>query len=345
MKGTNSLLIEFNTDFLMLKINLEKAVSAISGKKAKVVLLELPEGLKTRNIGIAKELEEKTGALVVSRIDPCYGACGLNEEMAGQINAGLIVHIGHSQFFSPKIETVFVPLEYELDTKKLEDGINECAKLLKKNKIKAVSLCSTIQYTKYLEGIKKKFGKKGITVEIGQGKKLEKGQVLGCNYSGAKDKAEAILFFGDGLFHPLGIAFSSKKKVFVLNPMDNEAKELAGEKDMFLRRRFGIIQQAMTAETIGIIASTKKGQFRMQKALELKDMIERHNKKAFLFIGDLVKPDYLLGLEIGAFVCTACPRIGIDDASSYKKPMLTPSELKIALGEKKVEDYEIEELV
>jgi 2-(3-amino-3-carboxypropyl)histidine synthase len=327
----------------MLKIDLESAVSAIKGRKAKIVLLQLPEGLKTRNIEIASELEKKTGAAIVSTIDPCFGACDLAENSAKQINADLIVHLGHTRFFNPEVETIFVPLEYEIDKKKAEKLVNECAELLKKKGIKKICFSSTIQYVKFLETAKKEFERKGISVEGAQGKGLEKSQVLGCNYSGTKGSEEAVVFFGDGLFHPLGIAFCSKKPVFAINPLAHEVKELEKEKDLFLRKRFAIIEKAMDAQKFGILVSNKKGQFRMQKALELKETIEKHHKKAFLFVGDLIKPDYLLGVEVDAFVCTACPRIAIDDASAFKKPLLNPSELKIALGEKKLEEYEIEE--
>jgi len=319
----------------MLKINLEKAVSAIREKKAKIVLLELPEGLKTRNIAIAKELGEKTSAQIISRIDPCFGACGLNENMAKQANADLIVHLGHTQFFSPETESFFVPLEYEIDRHKIKETMEECAKQLKEKKIGSAVLCSAIQYTGYLEEAKKLLEKKGIKTEIAEGKGVEKGQILGCNYSSAKSNANAIVFLGDGLFHPLGIAFSSEKKVFIANPLEKECRALSKEKGLFLKKRFAVISQAMEAQNFGILISSKKGQFRMKKALELKGLIEKHHKKAFLFTGDLIKPDYLLGLEIDAFVCTACPRIAIDDSSSYAKPMLTPNELKIVLGEKK----------
>ena len=41
---------------------------------------------------------------------------------------------------------------------------------------------------------------------------------------------------------------------------------------------------------------------------------------------------------------TACPRIAIDDSIMYKKPLLTPQELEIAIGKRKWEDYEIDEI-
>ncbi|MDD5148307.1 MAG: diphthamide biosynthesis enzyme Dph2 [Candidatus ainarchaeum sp.] len=327
----------------MLRIDLKKAVEEIKKRSAKIVLLQLPEGLKTRNLEIASELQKKTSALVVSTLDPCFGACDLAENAAKQVGADLILHFGHSQFYSPEVPTIFVPLGYELENKKLKELASRAAELLKKSGIKKISLCSTIQYLDFFGLLKKEFEKKGIAIEIPAGKNASPGQVLGCNYSAVSRQADAVVFFGDGLFHPLGIAFSSKKRVFIINPLEAEAKELAGEKELFLKKRFALIEKAMPAQKIGILLSGKKGQFKMQKALELKELIEKHRRQAFLFTADLIRPDYSLGIEVDAFVCTACPRLAIDDASSFRKPLLNPSELEIALGEKTFEEYEIGE--
>ena len=45
----------------------------ISKRKPKVVLLQLPEGLKSAAIRITKIVEE-AGALPIVSADPCYGA-------------------------------------------------------------------------------------------------------------------------------------------------------------------------------------------------------------------------------------------------------------------------------
>ena len=48
---------------------------------------------------------------------------------------------------------------------------------------------------------------------------------------------------------------------------------------------------------------------------------------------------------VDVFVNTACPRIAIDDAVKYAKPMITPYELEVVLGEKKWEDgYKFDEI-
>ena len=51
------------------------------------------------------------------------------------------------------------------------------------------------------------------------------------------------------------------------------------------------------------------------------------------------------GDPVDAFVNTACPRIAIDDSVKYAKPLLTPFELEVILGEKQWEEgYQFDEI-
>ncbi|MFH1588685.1 MAG: diphthamide synthesis protein, partial [Candidatus Diapherotrites archaeon] len=77
---------------------------------------------------------------------------------------------------------------------------------------------------------------------------------------------------------------------------------------------------------------------------KLKKLIEGKGKKAFLFAVDYVNESYFLGTKIDCFVITACPRIVFDDAQNWKTLIITPNELMIALGEKKWEEFEVDEL-
>jgi len=48
---------------------------------------------------------------------------------------------------------------------------------------------------------------------------------------------------------------------------------------------------------------------------------------------DEVTPDRLTNFGMDAYVNTGCPRITTDDGPQFKKPMLTPQEYRIAIGE------------
>ncbi|MCK5310177.1 MAG: diphthamide synthesis protein, partial [Thermoplasmata archaeon] len=50
-----------------------------------------------------------------------------------------------------------------------------------------------------------------------------------------------------------------------------------------------------------------------------------------------------LGLD--AWISTACPRLAIDDYSTYEKPILTPIELEILLGKRAWEEYAFDEIL
>ncbi len=333
----------------MLQLDLGKAVEEIKKRKAKTVALQVPEGLKTRLAEIAREIEGKSGATVFSFIDPCFGACDAADERAKALGADLLLHFGHSPFLSKHaVETVFLPLSYELDKKKMHFLVKKLSDLLRKENAKKIVLATTIQYLPYLEFLKKKLRKNKFAVFIGKGRNISNGQLLGCNYSAVKnvaEKADAIVFLGDGLFHPLGISFCCSKPVFILNPLQEEVKLLLKEHDLFLRKRIAMIEKAKQAKSIAIWVSSKRGQQRMQLAIELRKKIEAKGKKALVFVSDLLLPDYLLGVQIEAIVSTACPRIALDDSSLFKQPIVNPSEMLVALGEKKLLQYCFEELL
>jgi len=318
---------------LEIKEELQKAISEIKKKKAKRVLVQLPEGLKGKTIEIVREIESQTKAQIFVLVEPCFGACDIAEEKAKILGAELIIHFGHTKMLNSKIPIIYLPLKYKIEGKKSAEVLE---KYLKERNLKKIALCSAIQYLNAMNSIAEELEKKGIKVFVGKGDEriAEKGQVLGCNFSSVKDvekNAEAVVFVGDGLFHPLGIAFETEKEVIAFNPLSREIKEMKEEKEKFLRKRFGAIAKAKSAESFGILVSTKKGQNRIEKAIELKEKIEKKGKKAFILAFDLLKPEYLLGVEVDAFVNTACPRIAVDDFSQFNKPVLNEKELKEAL--------------
>jgi 2-(3-amino-3-carboxypropyl)histidine synthase len=86
----------------------------------------------------------------------------------------------------------------------------------------------------------------------------------------------------------------------------------------------------MDAEKWGVIFCTKIGQGRWEMAEEIVD----DNDDAYLITMDEVTPDRLRNFDMDAFVNTGCPRITTDDGPQFHKPMLTPGEYRIAVGDK-----------
>ena len=187
----------------------------------------------------------------------------------------------------------------------------------------------------------------GTTIQyLQEAKKLEKTlqkksikatcfQVLGCNYKAAKKleaKAEGFFYIGSGLFHALGMQFALGKKVLALHPETLELKELGAEKEKFERQRIAQISLARQAQSFAILVSTKPGQFNITNALEAKKLLEENGKKAVIFTAGQLMPEHFTGLKIDAFVNTACPRIAVDDSSLFGKPVISFEELKAAFG-------------
>src|SRR3989344_5650040 len=77
---------------------------------------------------------------------------------------------------------------------------------------KTIGLATTVQFIDYVDEIKNYLESKGKIIFIGRMRQKYEGQLLGCDQGGAekiKDKVDAFLYVGTGVFHPLGIAISS----------------------------------------------------------------------------------------------------------------------------------------
>jgi len=324
----------------MLQLDLTHAIKDLKKIKAKSVFLQIPEGLKVKTEGIITELEN-AGFSVTTSMDPCYGACDIKQSEAKQMGCNAILHLGHTKFVEKSsIPIIYVPLKYDLG-----DRFNRIVKIiieyLQNEKINEVGLTTTTQFLNYLPQIKKELESEKIKCVIGKGKRVEDGQVLGCNYSSAQVKAQTIIYLGDGLFHPLGIHFSTQKKVIIANPLMLEIKTLNEEKDKFIRQRILLIERAKNSTEYAILVTTKEGQNRITEALKIKKELEKAGKKAKIYSMDFISNDALLGINAEAFINTACPRISIDDYFNYKKPIINYTEVDYMLGKKNYDNFSL----
>ena len=78
----------------------------------------------------------------------------------------------------------------------------------------------------------------------------------------------------------------------------------------------------------------KPGQKHIESALKVKGALEKMGKSAFILAVREFRPDVLAEFpSVEAYVNTACPRISLDDASRFKKPVLTVPEFMVVSGE------------
>ena len=78
-------------------LELDAVEAKIKTEKAKIVCIQLPDGLKPQAQEIVKELEKRTGAKVITWLGSCWGACDVPLEV-NRLGVDLLVQWGHSEW-------------------------------------------------------------------------------------------------------------------------------------------------------------------------------------------------------------------------------------------------------
>ena len=326
----------------MYDIDIASAISEIKRIKARIIALQVPEGLKKRAYQIAEDLENKSGAEVLVVAEPCFGACDVPSSLFDIVDA--IVNVGHSPIPNLKFPKplIFVPARSNVP---VLDQLKKSVGMLQE----PVGVLATSQHLAELDEVIEGLENMGIRTKVGEGDSRisHAGEILGCNYTSAQAVSKEInsyLLIGSGTFHALGVHLATGKKVVVLDPNLEEPKEIDQIKDKILRQRHAVIERADKARVFGIIVGEKVGQRRMRRAKELRKLLRWKRKDAALILMDKFDPEKLRSLPFDAYVSTACPRIAIDDVAMYDKPLLTPQELEIVLGVRKWENYSFDQM-
>ncbi|PVX25967.1 MAG: diphthamide biosynthesis enzyme Dph2 [Candidatus Bathyarchaeum sp.] len=307
-------------------------------RKPKIVFLQLPEGLKPEAIRLA-EIVEEAGALPVVSSDPCYGACDLAVSGAKILGADLIVHYGHTpMILNADVPTVYVEVRAKVSIK---EAITKALPYLKS--WSNIGLVTTVQHVHQLDEAKKMLQDAGKTVFVGDAGRLKyAGQVLGCDFSNAKSvsgNVEAYLFVGGGRFHAIGVTLATEKPTIIADPYEQIAYPVRDRVRRVIMQRWGNISEAKEAKSFGVLISLKSGQMKLKEAMSVKDKLEKHGLASTLFALTEVTPSALVQFPgIDAFVNTACPRLSLDDAPNFGKPVLSINETLVLLGELKWED-------
>ena len=79
------------------EIELEKIVNEIKKQKAKLVLLQFPDGLKPYSVSVVDYLHKKTSAEFLIWMESCFGACDIPtgiEKIKPKID--LFIQFGHN---------------------------------------------------------------------------------------------------------------------------------------------------------------------------------------------------------------------------------------------------------
>ena len=294
----------------------EQVFRELKAQHRKRVLVQLPEGLKPKAVIIAAELRQRGYSPIISG-EPCFGACDTRT-----LRGATTLHVGHSRMTSEE-NIVYWGYDYGQD---LVPAAEKALPLLGKR----VGLFTTVQHLGKIGDARRFLEKHGKTVLTAKGRTTGDYQLIGCDASGAESiakKVDSFLYIGGGRFHPIAIAYYTKKPVITIDPFSLEVQQLDSsvwEKERALRQT-----KAMNADSFGIVVSAKPGQKHWALAETVAKKLEKAGKTVLIIYLDSITPDLLLPYSVDAFVITACPRIVVDDWKNYKKPVLLPDEILI----------------
>lgn len=311
----------------------------ISKRAPKIVLLQLPEGLKPQAPFLTKIVEE-AGALPIVSSDPCYGACDLAVSEAKLLGVDLIIHYGHTSMIeNSEISTVYLEAPIKLEINEL---ITKTLPLLEE--WSKIGLITTVQHIHQLDEAKKLLETTGKTVFVGDASRLKyPGQILGCDFSNALavlENVDAYVFLGGGRFHAIGVALTTQKPTIIADPYEQLAFSINDYARRITMQRWANISEAKNAKNFGILVSLKPGQMKFPEAKNIKAKLEQKGFSATLFALKEISPSALMQFPtIDAFVNTACPRLALDDAPNFDKPILSINETLVLLGDLKWEDF------
>lgn len=332
-------------ELLGYQLDLDPVLAEIRAKGHKLIGLQFPDGLRDFHAAVADAVEQATGATVVISADPSYGACDLADDELQKISADCLIHFAHTEMphlkHFERLPIYFVRAESLHDVR---PAVRNALPLLHGKRVGVVGTTQHLQWLPEVEQILRDNGFEPLT-RAGDARISNAGQVLGCNYTAADKTADSYLYIGSGSFHPLGLALNTDKPIVCADPYTSEVQTMEAERRRFLQQRYGAIALIRDAKTFGVLASSKQGQLRWNMTQALKRRIERRGRKAYLLLLKQFSPDYLYNFRhLDAFVSTACPRVAIDDYGRYPKPVVTPIELEIALGDRPLDDYRLDEI-
>ncbi|XP_059641430.1 uncharacterized protein LOC132283501 [Cornus florida] len=320
-----------------------KCVWRVLSTNAKRVALQFPEGLLMYSLVLSDIF---TAFAAVDRCfilgDVTYGACCVDDLSAAALGADLLIHYGHSCLVpidSTVIPCLYVFVDIKIDVHRLINTINLN---FDSSLIKQLILAGTIQFATAIREAKPELENSGFRVLVPQSKPLSAGEVLGCTAptiprSSINDDDEVVLVFvADGRFHLEAFMIANPKiKAFRYDPyLAKLFLEEYDHKGMKETRKNAILK-AREAKNWAIVLGTlgRQGNPRILDRLE-KKMTEKGLDWTVVLMSELSPARVaLFGDSVDAWIQIACPRLSIDWGDAFEKPLLTPFEAEIALGD------------
>lgn len=314
-----------------------KTIHRIQTANAKRVALQMPEGLLLFATTISDILTQFCpGVETLIMGDVTYGACCIDDYTARALGCDLLVHYAHSCLIPvdvTTIKTLYVFVDISIDATHLLAS-------LERNFAsgKTIAVVGTIQFNATIHGVKSSLERGGFRVLVPQIAPLSKGEILGCTSPRLKDddNIDLILYLGDGRFHLESIMIHNPSiPAYRYDPYSRKlTREAYGHEEMQSLRRTAI-HSARTARKWGLIlgALGRQGNPHTLGLIE-KELKARGIPIVHLLLSEIFPGKLALMSDVECWVQVACPRLSIDWGYAFPRPLLTPYEALVALGER-----------
>ncbi|KIH86307.1 hypothetical protein SPBR_08370 [Sporothrix brasiliensis 5110] len=328
-----------------------KTIHRIRTQGAKRVALQMPEGLLLFATTISDILQQFCpGIDTLIMGDVTYGACCIDDYTARALGCDLLVHYAHSCLIPvdvTQIKTLYVFVDIRIDTAHLLATL-ERNLLQDPSKPTTLALVGTIQFNATIHGVKPTLERAGFRVIVPQIAPLSRGEILGCTSPNLSKTAAAgadgddrdnlaILYLGDGRFHLESIMIHNPTvPAYRYDPYARKlTRETYGHTEMQDLRR-SAIRTARTAQSWGLILGSlgRQGNPHTLAAIEAR-LRQRGIPFVTLLLSEIM-PHKLarMSQDVECWVQVACPRLSIDWGYAFPRPLLTPYEALLALGER-----------
>lgn len=337
-----------------------KSVWQIKKYAARRVALQLPEGLQIFATLLSKIFERFCGCRIVILGDVTYGACCVDDYTAKSLDCDFMIHYGHSCLVpvtKTTVKTLYVFVEIVIDIDHVEaifkkylilkdlsvDEIEELGleTVERIRKMKKIALVSTVQFISTVHMVKQRLNdlcaSQNVQMIIPQSRPLSSGEVLGCTAPQLSSEVDGVLYVGDGRFHLEAIMIANPQlqgSYFRYDPYTKRFSIEGYNHEEMHERRKSAIESARNARRFGLILGTLGRQGSPAVLDDLRAKLDKHKLEYITVLMTEIKPPKLakfVGIDV--WVQVACPRLSIDWSSSFDRPILTPYELNVALGE------------
>ncbi|KAI0385422.1 putative diphthamide synthesis protein-domain-containing protein [Hypomontagnella monticulosa] len=314
-----------------------KTIHRIRSSGSKRVGLQMPEGLLMFATTISDILTQFCpGIETLIMGDVTYGACCIDDYTARALGCDLLVHYAHSCLIPvdvTKIKVLYVFVDISIDTSHL-------LATLERNFAppKTIAMVGTIQFNATIHGVRSTLERAGFKVLIPQIAPLSKGEILGCTSPRLPDSenVDVILYLGDGRFHLESIMIHNPNiSAYRYDPYSRKlTRETYGHEEMQSIRK-DAITTAKRAKKWGLILGSLGRQGNPHTMTLIEEKLKRMGIPwVNLLLSEIFPGKLAMMSDVECWVQVACPRLSIDWGYAFPRPLLTPYEALVALGER-----------